>query len=211
MSTATTTTIVGNLTRDPEIRYTREGQATTSLGVAVNRRWQNRETNEWEESTSFFDVVTWRDLAENVALSLTKGMRVVVTGRLEQRSWETEDGDRRFKVEIVADEVGASLRFATVDVHKVERHRRHRPRPGRGRRRRAPTPTTNRSEREPDRSGRPVGQVVRQAVRWVRRSVGWPGPWPVATSRSPGRFSDCGCTPGSGSSIRPPSSSAPAR
>jgi single-strand DNA-binding protein len=122
MTTASTTTIIGNLTRDPEIRYTREGQATTSLGVAVNRRWQNRETNEWEESTSFFDVVTWRDLAENVALSLTKGMRVVVTGRLEQRSWETEEGDRRFKVEIVADEVGASLRFATVDVHKLERH-----------------------------------------------------------------------------------------
>jgi single-strand DNA-binding protein len=118
---ASTTTIIGNLTRDPEIRYTRDGQATTTLGVAVNRRWQNRESNEWEESTSFFDVVTWRDLAENVALSLTKGMRVVVNGRLEQRSWETEEGDRRFKVEIVADEVGASLRFATVDVHKVER------------------------------------------------------------------------------------------
>jgi len=118
----TATTIVGNLTRDPEIRYTREGQATTTLGVAVNRRWQNRVTNDWEESTSFFDVVTWRDLAENVALSLTKGMRVVVSGRLEQRSWETEEGDRRFKVEIVADEVGASLRFATVDVHRTERH-----------------------------------------------------------------------------------------
>jgi single-strand DNA-binding protein len=123
LSTASTTTIVGNLTRDPEIRYTREGQATTSLGVAVNRRWQNRETNEWEESTSFFDVITWRDLAENVALSLTKGLRVVVTGRLEQRSWETEEGDRRFKVEIVADEVGAALRFATVDVHRIERQR----------------------------------------------------------------------------------------
>jgi single-strand DNA-binding protein len=119
----TQTTIVGNLTRDPEIRYTREGQATTTLGVAVNRRWQNRTTNEWEESTSFFDVVTWRDLAENVALSMTKGMRVLVSGRLEQRSWETEDGDRRFKVEIVADEVGASLRFATVDVHRTERPR----------------------------------------------------------------------------------------
>jgi len=121
MSSATTTTIVGNLTRDPEIRYTREGQATTNLGVATNRRWQNRETNEWEEATSFFDVVIWRDLAENVALSLTKGMRVIVTGRLEQRSWETEEGDRRFKVEIVADEVGPSLRFATVDVHRVVR------------------------------------------------------------------------------------------
>jgi single-strand DNA-binding protein len=121
MSSATTTTIVGNLTRDPEIRYTRDGQATVTLGVAATRRWQNRETTEWEESTSFFDVVAWRDLAENVALSLTKGMRVIVTGRLEQRSWETEDGDKRFKVEIVADEVGPALRFATVDVHRVVR------------------------------------------------------------------------------------------
>jgi single-strand DNA-binding protein len=123
MTTASATTITGNLTRDPEIRYTREGQATTTLGVAVNRRWQNRETGEWDEATSFFDVVTWRELAENVALSLTKGMRVVVSGRLEQRSWETEEGDRRFKVEIVADEVGASLRFATAEVHRIERQR----------------------------------------------------------------------------------------
>ena len=121
MSPATTTTIIGNLTRDPEIRYTRDGQATTSLGVAVNRRWQNRETNEWEESTSFFDVVTWRDLAENVALSLSKGMRVVVTGRLEQRSWETDEGEHRSKVEITADEIGPSLRFATCDVQRTER------------------------------------------------------------------------------------------
>ena len=121
MTTASATTITGNLTRDPEIRYTREGQATTTLGVAVNRRWQNRESGDWEEATSFFDVVTWRELAENVALSLTKGMRVVVSGRLEQRSWETEEGDRRFKVEIVADEVGASLRFATAEVHRIER------------------------------------------------------------------------------------------
>lgn len=120
MSTATS--ITGNLTRDPEIRYTRDGQATTTLGVAVNRRWQQRESKEWEESTSFFDVVCWRELAENVALSMTKGMRVVVTGRLEQRSWENEDGDRRFKVEIVAEEIGPSLRFATADVMKVERH-----------------------------------------------------------------------------------------
>ncbi|MBV8464278.1 MAG: single-stranded DNA-binding protein [Acidimicrobiales bacterium] len=118
---ASTTSVIGNLTRDPEIRYTREGQATTSMGVAVNRRWRDRETGEWEEATSFFDVISWRDLAENVALSLTKGMRVVVVGRLEQRSWETEDGDRRTKVEIVAEEVGPSLRFATVEVHRLER------------------------------------------------------------------------------------------
>jgi single-strand DNA-binding protein len=119
--TITSTTIVGNLTRDPEIRYTRDGQATTSLSVAVNRRWQDRTSKEWEESTSYFDVVCWRDLAENVALSLTKGARVVVAGRLEQRSWESDEGEKRSKVEIVADEIGASLRFATVDIHKVQR------------------------------------------------------------------------------------------
>jgi single-strand DNA-binding protein len=118
---ANTTTITGNLTREPEIRYTREGQATTQLGVAVNRRWLDRASQEWQESTSFFDVVCWRELAENVALSLTKGMRVVVTGRLDHRTWETEDGEHRAKVEITADEVGASLRFATAEVHKVER------------------------------------------------------------------------------------------
>jgi single-strand DNA-binding protein len=120
--TITSTTITGNLTRDPEIRYTRDGQATTSLSVAVNRRWQNRQTEEWEESTSFFDIVCWRDLAENVALSLTKGTRLVVTGRLEERRWETEDGETRTKVELVADDIGASLRFATVDIHRVQRH-----------------------------------------------------------------------------------------
>ena len=116
------TTICGNLTREPEIRYTKEGQATTQLGVAVNRRWQDRTANEWQEATSFFDVVCWRDLAENVALSLTKGMRVVVTGRIEQRSWETDDGEHRSKVEIVADEIGPSLRFATADVQRTRRH-----------------------------------------------------------------------------------------
>lgn len=115
------TTITGNLTREPEIRYTKEGQATTQLGVAVNRRWQDRTTQEWQESTSYFDVVCWRDLAENCALTLTKGMRVVVTGRLEQRSWETEDGGTRSKVEITADDVGPSLQFATADVHRLER------------------------------------------------------------------------------------------
>src|SRR5260370_41691922 len=118
---ANTTTITGTLTREPEIRYTREGQATAQLGVAVNRRWQDRTTNEWQESTSFFDVVCWRDLAENVALSLTKGMRVVVTGRIEQRSWETDDGEPRSKVEIVADEIGPSLRLATAHVQRTPR------------------------------------------------------------------------------------------
>ena len=112
--------VTGNLTREPEIRYTREGLATVQLGVAVNRRWQDRDTHEWEESTSFFDVVCWRDLAEHVAMSLTKGSRVMVSGRLEQRNWENELGERRTKVEIVADEVGPSLRFATAEVQRSE-------------------------------------------------------------------------------------------
>lgn len=116
-----TVTITGNLTREPEVRYTKEGIATVQLGMAVNRRWQDRQTQEWEESTSFFDVICWRELAENVALSLTKGMRVTVTGRLEQRSWETDEGDRRSKVEVSAEDVAASLRFATASIQRTER------------------------------------------------------------------------------------------
>ena len=114
-------TIVGNCTRDPELRFTASGQANASFGVAVNRRWQNRQTNEWEEAVSFFDVVCWRQLAENVAESITKGSRVIVTGRLDQRSWETQDGDKRSKVEIVADEIGPSLNYATAQVVRNER------------------------------------------------------------------------------------------
>jgi single-strand DNA-binding protein len=116
-----TTTLSGNLTRDPEIRYTRDGQANTTFGLAVNRRWQPKGSEEWEEATSFFDVVCWRDLAENVALSLVKGSRVIVTGRLDQHVWETELGERRSRVEITAEEVGPSLRFATAEVTRSSR------------------------------------------------------------------------------------------
>lgn len=114
-------TVVGNVTRDPEMRYTPSGVSQLTLGVAVNRSWRNQQTNEWEERTSFFDVVCWRELADNVGGSIKKGMRVLVTGRLEQRSWETDQGEKRSKVEIVADEVGPSLRFATAEVHRTER------------------------------------------------------------------------------------------
>jgi single-strand DNA-binding protein len=116
-----TVTIVGNLTRDPEIRYTAGGAAKASFGMAVSRRWQNRQSQEWEEQTSFFNVVCWREMAENVTESLGKGSRVVVTGRLEQRSWETENGEKRSVVEIVADEVGPSLRWATAQITRNER------------------------------------------------------------------------------------------
>src|ERR1700691_4988817 len=113
--------IVGNLTRDPELRFTPTGQATTSFGVAVNRRWQNRQSQEWEEATSFFDVVCWGQLAENSAQSLTRGSRVVISGRLDQRSWESGEGEKRSKIEITADEVAPSLRWATVQISRNER------------------------------------------------------------------------------------------
>jgi len=113
--------VVGNCTRDPELRFTPSGQAVANFGLAVNRRWQNRQTQEWEEATSFFDVTCWQQLAENVAESVQKGTRIVVTGRLDQRSWETQDGDKRSKVEIVADEVAPSLKWATAEITKNER------------------------------------------------------------------------------------------
>ncbi len=109
-------TLVGNVTRDPELRFTPAGVAQATFGLAVNRRWQNRQTQEWEEAVSFFDVVAWRELAENASESLSKGVRVLVTGRLEQRSWESNEGEKRSKVEVVADEIGPSLRWATAQV-----------------------------------------------------------------------------------------------
>jgi single-strand DNA-binding protein len=114
-------TISGNITRDPEMRYTPSGVSKVSFGVAVNRSWRNQQTQEWEEQTSFFNVVAWRQLAENASATLTKGTRVVVSGRLEQRSWETEAGEKRSIVEVVADDIAPSLRFATAEIHKVER------------------------------------------------------------------------------------------
>jgi single-strand DNA-binding protein len=114
-------TVVGNITRDPELRFTPSGQATASFGLAVNRIWNDRQTNERKEAVSFFDVVCWREMAENASESLTKGTRVLVTGRLEQRSWETPEGEKRSKIEIVADEIGPSLRWATAEVRKNDR------------------------------------------------------------------------------------------
>lgn len=121
MAPGNTVNVVGNATRDPELRFTPSGQAVANFGLAVNRRWQNRQTQEWEEAVSFFDITCWGQLAENVAESIQKGTRVVVDGRLDQRSWETEQGDKRSKVEIVADEVAPSLRWATATVTKNER------------------------------------------------------------------------------------------
>lgn len=121
MANGNTVELIGNLTRDPELRFTPSGAAVANFGLAVNRRWRNQQTNEWEEQVSFFDIVCWRELAENVSESLTKGMRIMVSGRLDQRSWETQDGEKRSKVEVVADEIGPSLRWATAQVTRNER------------------------------------------------------------------------------------------
>lgn len=121
MANGNTVTLVGNLTRDPELRFTPSGQPIANLGMAVNRMWTDRVSNERKEATSFFNVVAWGSLGENAAECLAKGDRVVVTGRLEQRSWETQDGDKRSVVEVVADEIGPSLRWATAEVKKNDR------------------------------------------------------------------------------------------
>ncbi|MCE2531977.1 MAG: single-stranded DNA-binding protein [Acidimicrobiia bacterium] len=113
-----TVSIVGNVTRDPELRFTPSGAPVCTFGVAWNRRYERG--GEQVEDVSFFDVTCWRSLAENVAESITKGTRVIVYGRLDQRSWETPDGEKRNKVEIVADEVAPSLRWASAQVNRNE-------------------------------------------------------------------------------------------
>ncbi|MGH2712021.1 MAG: single-stranded DNA-binding protein [Actinomycetota bacterium] len=115
-------TIVGNMTDDPELRYTPNGAAVANFSVAVSRRTKDETTGQWKDAdTSFFRVAAWRSLGENVAETLTRGSRVLVIGRLRQRSWETPEGDKRSTVEIEADEVGPSLRWATAKIEKVNK------------------------------------------------------------------------------------------
>ncbi len=113
-------TLIGNLVDDPELRFTPSGVAMAKVRFAVNRRYQDR-NGEWQEETSFFGGTLWRDAAENAAESLTKGTRVIVTGQLEQRNWETQDGDKRSIVEVRIDEIGPSLRWATANVTRTPR------------------------------------------------------------------------------------------
>lgn len=120
MANGNSVTLVGNLTDEPELRYTPSGAPVVNFRIAVNRSWTDK-AGERQEQTDFFSIVAWRQLGENVAESLHKGSRVLVTGRLQSRSWETEDGSRRSVVEVQADEIGASLRFATAEVTKTTR------------------------------------------------------------------------------------------
>lgn len=117
---STTATVVGNLTRDPELRFTPTGKPVADLGVVYNKRHQV--DGKWEDGDpQFYDVVAFGSLAEHVSESLEKGTRVIVVGRLDYSSWETKDGDKRSKVKIVADEIGPSYRWASGEVHRNER------------------------------------------------------------------------------------------
>ncbi len=115
-------TVVGNLVADPELRFTPSGAAVANFRVASTPRILDKATNEWKDGESLFITCNvWRQYAENVAESLTKGMRVIVTGRLKQRSYETREGEKRTVVELDVDEVGPALKSATAKVNRVQR------------------------------------------------------------------------------------------
>src|SRR3978361_326496 len=122
MAGETVITVIGNLTNDPELRFTPNGAAVASFTVASTPRTFDRQSNEWKDGdTLFLRCTVWRQAAENVAEALHKGTRVIVQGRLKQRSFETREGEKRTVVELEADEVGVSLRSATAKVSKSSR------------------------------------------------------------------------------------------
>jgi single-strand DNA-binding protein len=115
-------TVIGNLTADPELRFTPSGAAVANFTVASTPRMFDRQTNEWKDGEALFlRCNIWREAAENVAESLTRGSRVIVSGRLKQRSFETREGEKRTVVEVEVDEIGPSLRYATAKVNKASR------------------------------------------------------------------------------------------
>jgi single-strand DNA-binding protein len=115
-------TVVGNLTADPELRFTPSGAAVASFTVAASSRYLDRQSNEWKDSEPvFMRCSVWRQYAENVAESLTKGTRVIVQGRLKQRSYETREGEKRTVVEMEVDDVGPALRYATAKITRTAR------------------------------------------------------------------------------------------
>lgn len=122
MAGDTIITVIGNLTADPELRFTPSGAAVANFTVASTPRQFDRQTNEWKDGEALFlRCNIWREAAENVAESLTRGSRVIVSGRLKQRSFETREGEKRTVVELEVDEIGPSLRYATAKVNKASR------------------------------------------------------------------------------------------
>ncbi len=117
-----TITVIGNLTDDPELRFTPSGAAVAKFRVASTPRFMDRATNEWKDGEPvFLSCTVWRQAAENVAESLQRGARVIVSGRLRQRSYETKEGEKRTVMELEVDEIGPSLRYATAKVQKMSR------------------------------------------------------------------------------------------
>jgi single-strand DNA-binding protein len=122
MAGETVITLIGNLTNDPELRFTPSGAAVANFTVASTPRTFDRQSNEWKDGeTLFMRCAIWREAAENVAESLTRGTRVVVTGRLQSRTFDTKEGEKRTVIEMQVDEVGPSLRYATAKVNKTSR------------------------------------------------------------------------------------------
>ena len=122
MAGDTVITVIGNLTADPELRFTPSGAAVANFTVASTPRMFDRQTNEWKDGEALFlRCSIWREAAENVAESLTRGSRVIVQGRLKQRSFETREGEKRTVIELEVDEIGPSLRYATAKVNKASR------------------------------------------------------------------------------------------
>ncbi|MFJ4284033.1 single-stranded DNA-binding protein [Paenarthrobacter nicotinovorans] len=123
MAGETTITVIGNLTNDPELRWTNSGSAVANFTIASTPRTFDRQANEWKDGeTLFLKASVWRETAENVAETLKKGMRVIVEGRLKSRSYETKEGEKRTVIELEVDEVGVSLRSATAKVTRTQRN-----------------------------------------------------------------------------------------
>lgn len=139
MAGETVITIVGNLTADPELRTTRNGSAVANFSIAATPRVYDRQSNQWVDGDALFLRCTaWRDLATHCAQSLSKGMRVIAQGRLQQRSYQAQDGSNRTVIELQVDEIGPSLRYATAQVTRADSQRATRPHPT-GQRADAPT------------------------------------------------------------------------
>lgn len=125
MSTENSVTLIGNLVDDPELRFTPSGVPMAKIRFAVNRSY--KQGDEWVQDTSYFNGTAWRDIADHIADSFRKGDRVIVVGRLEQRSWKTDDGENRSVVEVAVEEMGASVKFATAAITRISRDDRQAP------------------------------------------------------------------------------------
>ena len=129
MSNDTTITVIGNLTNDPELRFTPSGSAVANFTVASTPRTFDRNGNEWKDGEPLFlRCSVWREMAENVAESLTKGMRVILSGDLKQRSYETKEGEKRTVIELEVQEIGPSLKYANAKVNRTQRNSNQQPR-----------------------------------------------------------------------------------